>query len=336
MPRLSNVDRERAIGMLNAGRSKRYVAGVFGCSRWTIHKLWNRLQQTGSTSDRPRPGRQKVTTPAQDRRIRTLHLRNRQKTATSTSNELFRGQVSAQTVRRRLHAFNIRARRPYVGPILRRNHRQLRLLWAQQHLRWTQRQWNQIMFSDESRYNLSSADGRVRVWRRTGERFADACVVEKDRFGGGSCMVWGGILGNQKTDLIVVRGTLTARRYVDDIVTPAVLPFIARHGPGVTFQHDNATSHSARLTTNFLQANGVNVLPWPSRSPDLNCIEHLWDELGKRVRTRVHQPQTLNELERALVEEWRRIPANVIRRLTTSMRRRCQAVVDARGAHTRF
>lgn len=65
-------------------------------------------------------------------------------------------------------------------------------------------------------------------------------------------------------------------------------------------------------------------------------MEHLWDELGRRVRHRVNPPQTLRQLERALVEEWRRIPMRTIRRLTRSMSRRCQAVIDARGAHTRY
>ena len=54
------------------------------------------------------------------------------------------------------------------------------------------RQWR-LLFTDESRFTLYRADGRRRVYRRRGERFADVCVVERDRFRGGSVMVWGGI-----------------------------------------------------------------------------------------------------------------------------------------------
>ena len=48
------------------------------------------------------------------------------------------------------------------------------------------------------------------------------------------------------------------------------------------------------------------------------------------------QPRTLQELKNALVTEWRLIPQNRIQTLITSMRRRCIAIIDARGRHTRY
>ena len=65
-----------------------------------------------------------------------------------------------------------------------------------------------MLFSDESRFNVSHADGRQRVYRRRGERFRNACIRERDRFGGGGVMVWGGIMGGQRTRLIVIRGII--------------------------------------------------------------------------------------------------------------------------------
>ena len=69
--------------------------------------------------------------------------------------------------------------------------------------------------------------------------------------------------------------------------------------------------------------------------PDLLPIEHLWDELGRRVRHRQNPPETLQELGDALVHEWNNIPQAFIQRLIGSMRRKCETVDTARGGHTR-
>ena len=85
-----------------------------------------------------------------------------------------------------------------------------------------------------------------------------------------------------------------------------------------------------------LVVQGVEILDWPSRSPDLNPIEHIWDELGGCVRQPVNPPQTLGDLERALVEQWRRVPQAVFTNVLRSMRRHCVAVRVGRGGHNRY
>jgi transposase len=76
------------------------------------------------------------------------------------------------------------------------------------------------------------------------------------------------------------------------------------------FQQDNSRPHTARLTMDYLEQNNINVLPWPSKSVDLNPIEHLWDHLNKRVRQRQPPPQTFDQLCQMLQQEWRTIPRN--------------------------
>jgi hypothetical protein len=92
----------------------------------------------------------------------------------------------------------------------------------------------------------------------------------------------------------------------------------------------------ARVFQDFLNQNQIRVLPWPALSPDLLQIEHLWDELGRRVRHLTNPPETLQELCDALVHEWNNIPEAFIQRLIGSMRRSCEAVVAARGGDTRY
>ena len=125
------------------------------------------------------------------------------------------------------------------------------------------------------------------VYRLTGERYADACVVEADRFRGGSVMVWGVISHNGKNQLVTVNGTLNAQKYRDNILAPVVLPFMQAANGVTILQQDNACPRTARATTQILTANNVNVMEWPLMSPDLSPIEHIWDELDRRVHARL-------------------------------------------------
>ena len=136
-------------------------------------------------------------------------------------------------------------------------------------------------------------------------------------------MVWGGISLNNKTDLNFIQGNLTAESYVE-VVQNHIPPFAHEIGPDFVLMQDGARAHTSRVTTRFLEDSGIQVMDWPPRSPELNnCIEHLWHLIGRRLLNRQHQPQTLQELEDAFLEEWRVIPQETIR----SMSRRCQGVV---------
>ena len=87
MPRLSQVERERAVGMAQKGATNAAIARTFGCTKATVGRLMQPLRRTGSTADRSRSGRPRITTPAEDRHIRVIHLRNRFVTATSTASD---------------------------------------------------------------------------------------------------------------------------------------------------------------------------------------------------------------------------------------------------------
>ncbi|GFT99251.1 probable RNA-directed DNA polymerase from transposon X-element [Trichonephila clavipes] len=78
----------------------------------------------------------------------------------------------------------------------------------------------------------------------------------------------------------------------------------------------------ANLVEDFLFEEGIVRMEWPACSPDMNPIQHVWDALGRRVAGRQPYPQTLQELEKALLEEWDRIPQLVINRLIDSMSQR--------------
>ena len=147
-------------------------------------------------------------------------------------------------------------------------------------------------------------------------------------------MVWGGIAYGRRTQLHIIRGNLNAIRYRDEILSPHLVPFLQQHN--LTLQQDNACPHVARICTVYLQAHNIDVLPWPAFFPDLNPIEHLWDELDRRVRRRDNPPSSVPELEQALLQEWNNIPQMTVNNLINSMTRRVQSALDAKGGHTRY
>jgi transposase len=317
MPRLDPTIRNIAIGRLQAGESQNEVARTLNVNQSTVSRLWNRFQQTGSTNDRQRSGRPRITTPGQDRYIRVFHLRNRTVAASTTVVGIPGVQrISSQTFRNRLRQHGIRPRRPYFGAALTPLHRRERVRWCNRLRGWTFRNWRRIWFSDDSSFLLQKRDGIIRVYRRRNERFSSSCVQEVDSFGRGGVMMWATISNDRKTDLVHVSGNVTTLRYRKEILQPHHMHVIDRQRE--LFQLDNARPHTARVAMDYLEQN------------------ILWDQLDKRVRQRQPPPQTLDQLRQMLQQEWRTIPRNNVRNLIESMPRRCISVLAVRGGHTRY
>ncbi len=113
-----------------------------------------------------------------------------------------------------------------------------------------------------------------------------------------------------------------------------VVSFI--HDHHLMLQHDNARPHVARICTQFLEAENIPVLAWPAYSPDMSPIEHVWDALDRRIRQRVPVPANIQQLRTAIEEEWTNIAQTTINNLINSKWRRCVALREANGGHTRY
>ena len=130
-----------------------------------------------------------------------------------------------------------------------------------------------------------------------------------------------------KLDLVTIQGNLTGDQYIRDVLQPVVPhfdnhPLATRH----VYMDDNTRPHA------YLQSKPVTSVPWPAMSSDLNPIEHIWDMLGRRILARELPVQNTRQLEAALHQ----LSQQDNRRLTGGMRRRVEAVIQARGGYTRY
>ncbi|GFW26451.1 transposable element Tc1 transposase [Trichonephila clavipes] len=330
----------RVIGRLESGQTQRGVVDAFRVARSVVARLWNRLQETGNVRRRPGAGRPRATTSTDDRYIQLKARRNRTENATQLQRQLLSAtgrRVPSQTVCNRLHEGGLYARRPMVCIPLTPRPRAARRIWAAEHRDWEQHDWSQVLFTDESLFSLECDTRRVLVWRDRGTRNNPAFVRERSQYRRAGRMVWGGISIGGRTDLHIIRnGTLTGRRYADEILRPHVIPYAVAIGDSFVFQDDNARPHRARLVENMLEAETIQRMELPACSPDLNPIEHVWDILRRRIAARPRPPATVRDLEIALLEEWNSIPQSLIDNFIASMANRCAAVLAVRGDHTPY
>ncbi len=100
------------------------------------------------------------------------------------------------------------------------------------------------------------------------------------------------------------------------------------------FQQDLAPAHSAKATSTWFKDHGIPVLNWPANSPDLNPIENLWGIVKRKMR--YARPNNAEELKATIRATWALITPEQCHRLIDSMPCRIAAVIQAKGAPTKF
>ena len=106
---------------------------------------------------------------------------------------------------------------------------------------------------------------------------------------------------------------------------------------GLIVQQDNARPRNARAVTAELQRSDVEILPWPSRSPDLSPIEQLCDAIGRNVHNvEIGLLTDLRTLATRLIGEWNAVTQITVNNLIASVPNRLRHYVEKSGGHTRY
>uniref|UniRef100_A0A8C7PQS2 Tc1-like transposase DDE domain-containing protein n=1 Tax=Oncorhynchus mykiss TaxID=8022 RepID=A0A8C7PQS2_ONCMY len=300
---LSEDLKKRIVALHKDGLGYKMIAKTLKLSCSTVAKTVQRFNWTGYTQNRPRHGRPKKLSARAQRHIQRLSLGNRRMSAASIAAEVegVGGQpVSAQTIRCTLHQIGLHGCRPRRKPLLKMMHKKARKQLSEDKQTKDMDYWNHVLWSIETKINLFGLDGVKRVWRKPGEEYKDKCVLPTVKHGGGSVMVWGCMSAAGTGELQFIEGTMNANMYCD-ILKQSMIPSLRRLGRRAVFQHDNDPKHTSKTTTALLKKLRVKVMDWPSMSPDLNPIEHLWGILKRKVEE--CKVSNINQLCDVVMEE---------------------------------
>ena len=222
-------------------------------------------------------------------------------------------------------------------PILPR-HEKKRLEWAKMYMKLD---FANVIFTDEMRATLDGPDGWRRGWILEGQ---GAPNVIRRQQGGGSIMIWGGIVKNRFIGPFKVeKGVKMNSQNYTTFLSANFLPWYRSQSRAFKlkcmFMHDNAPSHAAKYTQAFLTSKGIKndkIMQWPANSPDLNPIENLWAIIKRRLYPDVKQYKNIDDLWAALQKVCDDLQPEEIENLTQSMDDRLFRVVQANGRHIKM
>ncbi|GFT90109.1 transposable element Tc1 transposase [Trichonephila clavipes] len=301
-----DFERGRIVGLREAGLSYRAVATREQRNSSTIMRVSKQWTDEGRTARKSGSGPQNVTSARDDRCL----VRMAQMDHTASSR-----QLAAQIP-------------------LTPKHRRLRQQWANVHRSW-RADWQQVVFSDEPRFNLWHHDARIRVRCYAGERHIPECIIERHSLRTPGVMVCGTIVYHGRSQLLRILGNLNSTRYINEVLQPQAIHFL-QGLPVAVFQQDNARPHVAKTVKSYLDSQLVQLLPWPAYSPDMSPIEHVKDIVGRHFAHDLRPVASTDELWLRIQTIWNTLPQADIQNLFNSMPRRVAALIAARGGHTKY
>ena len=338
--KLSMVEKTRALTMMELGVPMKSIAAQMEVSRVSLFKLKVKAAPLPLGSTPPRKtgsGVKRKTTARTDK----ILVREVKQDPSITAAELkhkhpdLLKDVSVRTIQHRLQRdLGLPCRRAAKKPLLTERMRQKRLAFAKKYQNWTVEQWKRVMWSDESTFRLVRGGSKVvrrpKDVSRYNERYTVKTVKHPE-----SVMVWGcfsGEKGRGGLYFLPKNVTMKGSNYID-VLKNHLIPFFNIHGCDV-FMHDGAPAHKSRAVTHFLQGQNIPTIDWPGNSPDLNPIENAWNKM--KIEVAKSRPSSIPALKDALVRLWVSMDSAYFETLATSMPKRMQEVLKARGAMTKY
>ena len=324
---LTLIERAAIVTLHNIGWTGRDIAQEIHCSENTVSLWLNRWQDVHSLEDSDRIGRPPVLDEFQSQSIIEYSQQHHTAEPKDIRREL-QLPVSARSIRRDLNAAELFSHIQQSEYDFSEFDLERRLAFANEHMKYNEAWWSRVFFSDETHFYLGHY-GRVHVQCPIGASRQEE-YVRKERQLNGKVSLWGCISAEGLGHAELYVGSLNSTKHRDILRHSLIKTFreFLPDGPWL-FQQDNARFHTTPETISFLHEKGVTFIEWPPWSPDLNPIENLWNDLKRRVYNRF--PQTMEQLEQLIRDEWAATDLNFISRICRSMPDRLQLLLDSEG-----
>jgi len=308
-------------------KNYRQVGRNFGISHQTVKYIVENHDNDNKKKRGPKSKVNRHYETAIKREIRKANAEGRKISSKDIQENCDLGHISDRTIRRTIARIGFKYNKVKQSLVLTKNHRLRRLELAK---RWLEEShpWNLTCFTDEKKFNLDGPDNWA-TWMDEGRKI----YRNKRQLGGGSVMVWGILFPDGYLHLEKIEGILNADKYLE--LLAKIIPKLDREfGRGeYYFQQDNASVHTAKKVKDYIETEGIKVLDWPARSPDLNIIENIWKMISDIIYAG-RQFQNKHELWAAIRDASEDISENKkvqTGNLYRDMTKRLVEVIQAKG-----
>jgi transposase len=327
---LTEMEQGEIIAYRDAGLSYRVISQRMGIDKTTAMKFMKRYNSNKVNDRKGNCGRHEIL----DMRYKHHIWRTASNSMTSSSQIKRELDVpaSTRTIRRVINNNpDISYEKKVKSSWSTEEIVQKRFNWATEHLNWSN-EWKRVIYVDEKRWNMDGPDNTMYYHDKRKPK-----LVKNVRQGGGkSIMVWIAFTFDAKLPLAEMIGSQNAAAY-QKMLKNHLLPFIEdNEDVGYMFLQDGASIHRAISTKRWFEEENIEVVPWPSYSPDMNPTEHVHSLLTNMVYAEGKQYYDLETLRSAVLKAWEDIDQNQLNNLVESMSSRVRELWEARGGTTHY